>query len=666
MTDTASHPDVQSPELIVQQLYRLFKLAMFHDLKNEAVHRAIDQSVLVFRDEITAETEQVTVLFAGDTVFVDGQLLKGNKGIYDTAIELGEVLHVANVNQIEIFPGLEAADVRTALFGFVKKVRDRSSAADTGTFRFKLKYASSTILFGDESDLSAEQQMAKTYAYTVVAMRRLFEGVKDGNYVFSRHVKRLAQRISMVADEEATALLGLTSLRDANNDEAGRSVNSAVLAVSMARLLSRDLRFLSRVTLSAMLYNVGLPRAAGMGRPDPERMTDAIPRLNESQERLVPACSALVTTALGRLTDESLYRTVVGYEAQWLNRSHQLSALYDGEAMPALESQLIATVWRFNSLVSYDIWTHRQLTVDEAIFVMSRDARSDIERILIDMLLCSMGLFPRGTIVKLTSGWSAVVSHNPDFPQLFSRPTVYLVVDPDGVSQIPREVDLYESGRRGEDFGQIAHMMHVGGEALIGVQSQLLVNTMAELPPSEFAQDITPTPNEERPLEPEIMLPPGTSASVEATMGESPGPAARPVEPLEPPSAPKSRSASRDSNAPSGVMRSRGSQIVRRGVQTTPETLVAPVTDASPWDLAGRLDLPRRDDYTRPTPRTGLPIADTADVPPEPAKSEERAEPEEGSRTKGKFTYAKAGGESLRVTGTRPRISRPLPEEQED
>ena len=658
MTETSPQPDVQAGEQIVQQLYRLFKLAVFHDLKNEAVHRAIDQSVIVFRQLITKETEQVTVLFAGDTVFVDGQLLKGGKGIYDTAIELGEVLETASVNQIEMLPELQASDIRTALFAFVKKMKERSSAAGSGTFKFKLKRASSTILFGDDSDLDVEQQMAKTYAYSVVAMRRLFDGVKDGNYVFSRHVKRLAQRIAMVADEEASALLGLTSLRDANNDEAGRSVNSAVLAVSMARLLNRDLRFLSHVTLSAMLYNVGLPRAAGMGRPDPHRMTSAIPRLNEEQERTVPACSALVATALGRLTEESLHRTVVGFEAQWLNRIPLLGPLYREEAMPALESQLIAMVWRFTSLVSYDIWSHRQLTVDEAIFVLSRDARSDIERILIDMLLSSMCLFPRGTIVKLTSGWSAVVCHNPDFPALFSRPTVYLVVDPDGHPQIPREVDLYEAGRRGDDFGQIAHMMHVGGEALIAVQTQLLANTRAELPPSEFEAEVTTTPRTLESAPVEMALPPGTGVSEEHTVVESPAGEPEQPKPRAVPSMPSPLAM--DAPKPA-FLRKKIRQDENRGAQVTPQTLVASAEEMSPWDLASGLSLPRRDDFTRPAPRADLPIPpDTEDIDL-PAK-----EPEKEQQGKSQFTYAKAGGESMKVPVTRPRQSQPLPEEKED
>ena len=101
-----------------------------------------------------------------------------------------------------------------------------------------------------------------------------------------------------------------------------------------------------------------------------------------------------------------------------------------------------------------------------------------------------------------------------------------------------------------------------------------------------------------------------------------------------------------------------------RQVQVTPQTLVASPAEASPWDLAGGLNLPRRDDFTRPAPRSDLPIPEEAD---EPGADEPPSHgPEKEQPRRGQFTYAKAGGESMKVTITRPRPTQPLPEEKED
>jgi len=535
-----------------------------------------------------------------------------------------------------------------------------------------------------------------------VAMRRLFDGVKDGNYIFSRHVKRLTQRLAMLADEEASALVGLTSIRDANNDEAGRSVNCAVLAVAVARLLSRDLKFLSRVALSAILFDIGLPRAAGMGRADPNRMTPAIPRLNPEQEKRVPACTGLVTTALGRLAEESMRRTVIGYEAQWLNRPALLGKLYKGKAVPALESQLVATVWRFNKLVSYDIWSQRQLSVDEAIFAMSRDARSDVERILIDMLLCATGLFPRGTIVMLTSGWSAVVSSNPDYPALFSRPTVYLVVDPAGNAQIPKEVDLYEAARQGNNYGQISHLLTVGSQALTEVQAQLLVQIMEPLPPSELGPMDTPRPDTGQNA---AVVPPGTSLDHGDTMAEesrfdmpaedrrsrAPTSEERPVRvasraPAKGGKQPRGVPASRPGfeKTPTGAARKvprrkQNEPIDPRILQATPGALTA-TPEVSPWDVASTGGLPRVGSNTtrvdpaalegKPTPKPSTPKPSTPAQSPKPVAKSRPATPKQTTDQTGKsrFSYSQSGQADTQKTPI-PTVRpprRPLPEESED
>lgn len=637
MSDASSPPIQQPSELVLQQLYRLFKLALFHDLRNEAVARAIENAVVFFKHHITPDIERLNVLFAGETVFIDGELLRANKAAYQSAMELSEVLDSANINQIEICPGVAEADIRKALFAFVAKFKERASAAGVGTAKFRLKHASSAILFGDDDELTTRQQLAKAYAYAVVAMRRLFEGVKDGNYIFSRHVKRLAQRLAMLADEDAHALIGLTSTRDANNDEAGRSVNCAILAVAMARLINRDLRFLSRVALAAMLYDIGLPRAAGMGRPDPHRMTPAIPRLNEPQQARVPACSALVMTALGRLTDESLQRTCIGYESQWLNRQGLLGPLYGGDGLPALESQLVSIVWRFNRLVTYDIWAQGTLTVDDAIFVMSRDARSDIERILIDMLLSAMGLFPSGTLVRLSSGWSAVVTHNPDHPALFSRPHVQLVIDPDGTPHPPDEVDLYAAHRQGRKYGHIAHLLSTGPQALLRAQSTVFQRSMARHATMGLAS---------KPAESSAVSKPAAKASLAAVPAPDdlagPGPRA-------------------GSPAAGRVRRTRKGPAGARRPDHTPATVASvPKGLASPWHVAGS------DLETQVPDRPGTRPLDAGELlGRKPADDEPPPEPHEPDQdgSKAQFIYAQKGAKESLAPVPATRLRRSTPDE---
>jgi len=483
-TETRERENVA--EKAVLGLYRLFKLALIHDLKNEALTRASAEIVAQLTRTMEALDSDLEVVFAEDCVFVGGRLLKSSRAGYDSSIELGERLAEVGFNLISVRRGVAEPDIRKTLWAFKALVNGDSRTVHSQSDRFSLRHSSASVRFSGDDDLSVERQLANTYSYAVVAMRRFFEELKEGRYVFTRYVKRLVQRLVMLADQEPVSFASLASMRTDHNDEATRAVNSAVASIAVARTLSRDLSFLSRVGMAAMLFDAGLPRASDMP-PKNRRASDAIPKMNRRQQRRVPASLALVNAALGRLRGDGVYRTVIGFESQWISRHDLLGDLYDGAAGPAVESVIVAIVRRFIGLMTYDVWEHRALSIDEAIVLMSRDCLDDLERVVIDLLLSALGVFPRGSIVKLSSGWDAVVTQTPHQPTLYRRPQVYLVVDPDGHPRVPRQVDLAAClTSDAEDFGEVVDKLRRGDPSLLAVREQVSAQTVHRLAEDEL------------------------------------------------------------------------------------------------------------------------------------------------------------------------------------
>src|SRR5262245_38319393 len=77
---------------VVVALYRLGKLAQLHDLSNQAFVRQLEQTTSAVHDYCLRAGSNVNLLFAQKAVFVSGQLLKGNRAVYEQAIELGDIL----------------------------------------------------------------------------------------------------------------------------------------------------------------------------------------------------------------------------------------------------------------------------------------------------------------------------------------------------------------------------------------------------------------------------------------------------------------------------------------------------------------------------------------------------------------------------------------------
>ena len=76
---------------VVVAIYRLAKLAQVHDLQNQAFTRQLEQTHQIISDYCLRAGFAINVLFAHKAIFVAGQLLKGSRGVYNCAAELGEI-----------------------------------------------------------------------------------------------------------------------------------------------------------------------------------------------------------------------------------------------------------------------------------------------------------------------------------------------------------------------------------------------------------------------------------------------------------------------------------------------------------------------------------------------------------------------------------------------
>ena len=476
MTESSSEfavADHQGPQAVIQTLYRIFKLALVHDLQNEALNRVIDQAVTLFRTHTVDSPEGSVVSFHRDTVLIDGQLLRATRVVYENAMELAERLMLAGFNRVRFTHEVTKEEILAGAAEFLS--RSLRSSRPPGfkemSDGFSLGIADEALQLGADADLSVAEIMSQTFAYAATVVSGLIVDVQAGRYLLSRQVKRLCQRLVMLADSNQTAFTALASMPHSFHDAPSRAVSSAVVAVSMGRLVTRDLKTLSRLAMSAMLFEVGIPRAVAL---EEKRQSEHLEDDVDPHTR-VPTSSAFITAALGGMRDDAVFRTVFAFEAQWLHREERLGALYGGQVSARFESALVRTVWRYNHLITG--LEGPKYSRDLAFVILANRASGDEDLHLVQMLGSALGIYPIGTPVLLTSGWRGIVSRTPDHPALFRRPQVCLVVEPGGQAQKMHPVDLAVQ----TDLGQISSTVPCDHPAMGAVRDHLLGLAFTEL-----------------------------------------------------------------------------------------------------------------------------------------------------------------------------------------
>ena len=464
---------------LVLAFYRLVKTAQLHALDNMAVHQQIEQTLDTIKLFQAKTGARMSILFAKSTVFVAGQLMKGSRGDYESALELGDMLGRFGFSELIVDHDVGTDDLKKLVAAYAAAAREGASKKLLArpSPNIRLRSVSPAVLAEDEAAQSEEEKIVRAYASAIVVMRRVFENLTARRYQLPHEAKRIAQKLVMLSEGDTPAFLGVTAMRNANHDSAGRAVNTSILAVSMARQLSTDLGVLAKVAMAALLYDVGGPYVLDL----PERSDDQpliIPRMMEDDAARLPAASALILTAMGQLHEASQIRSVIAYEAHWQRNQRILGTLYGGARNASVASRIVKTAHRFNELLTPDPGASKFATPDEAVTTLNAEAEDDVDRAIVALLVGAIGMFPTGSLVELTTGERGVVVSTPSHPADYARPIVRLVTSPAGTPMTPVDIDCVEDEQR-----EVKQVLREADERLLQARQQVLAERGGEAAP---------------------------------------------------------------------------------------------------------------------------------------------------------------------------------------
>ena len=427
---------------VVVALYRTLRLAQLHDLTNAAFVRQLEDTQGKIADYCLRAGVDLDILFAKRAVFVAGQLLKGSRAAYEAAAELGEMLEQCGGAELTIQQGATKDDLKKLaelVRGAGRGEKGRLPLQVSPRVRLRVVAEAARVrgLHVDEPPQQGtperarweDEKVVRAYASAVVLLRRFFEELGRGASALPRGVKRVAQMLVDLSMGSTPAFLGVTEARGANADAAGRAVITAILAVATARELTDDRAVLSEIAIAAMLADVGRVDALAHA---------TAPRLSDREEEDVPARTAAVLTALGRVNEPTITRTVIAFESLWHRRAAELGPLYGGVRGATLQARIVAIARRYNDLLTPEPGLSPP-SMDHAVATLACELKDSTDRTVLRMLVAATGALPVGTVVQLSTGEVGEVTGG----GALGRPRLRLVMDARGeVVESPLEVDL--------------------------------------------------------------------------------------------------------------------------------------------------------------------------------------------------------------------------------
>lgn len=383
------------------------------------------------------DAQAVIIGFLEDDVVVnDFRLPRGSANMAGLLRDMRD----RKVEKITFARGVEVADLR-ALMDELADRTSRTAVGDRLTARGIRRILVSKVAAEDEADepvgLGAAKQM---YSRAVASAETIWAATKAGEQPDPADARGIIDSLSRLVYQDRTSLLALTALKRHDNYTFTHMVNVAALSMAMARSLDLEGPMLREFGFAALMHDIGKVHT-------PLEILNKPDKLTEEEFRIMKQHVVDGAHVLRRTPETPALAPVVAFEH---HLKQDLSGYPEniGSRTLNLCTMVVSVVDVFDALRSNRAY-RAGLATDRIKHIMAQQDGTAFNRALLRRFVNLMGLFPAGTLVRLTTEEIGVVTQtHPEDP---FRPQVKLILDGKGEKlETPLLTNTWDRDIRGE------------------------------------------------------------------------------------------------------------------------------------------------------------------------------------------------------------------------
>lgn len=413
---------------VLNSLFILVKLARVHKMSNKAVLPAINRFIDDLEGYQIDISPEVAIQLVGDAVYVSKRLVRADVSTWEKTKFLKAFFARMDVSEITFTEDADGAAVREFLQGVRDVTQDAKKVEEVKERRFpgisfrKLDVKSSAkrsaVVMPDKL------RVLRAYGLVVVTLRDVLDQLRAGERVMLLPVRRAIQDFVRLPRHTTALQLGLLSLTKYRGELAGRLANVGVMVMLMSRRMGFRIGEIRDMGTAAALAQIGRAGRKDLHFCEPDAVAGA-DAFHKGLGWLAPYS--------GRGRGVTL-RVIVASEM-----SHPESRR-GGHPL----TRLVAVADRYETL------TQRKplgagMRADLALHQLLNTA--DLDQRACKLLVRTLGMFPVGSTVRLSTGETAIVMDVSDDPRFIKEPRVMLVSDAHGNPLDRTPLTLAGSGR---------------------------------------------------------------------------------------------------------------------------------------------------------------------------------------------------------------------------
>lgn len=414
---------------LMQRMALTLKLATMHQLGNDAMRGPI-ASILETVNPVIGNGEPMLLQAIGENFFLNRDLIKLDFSSFESAQTLRSILKRLGIHEIAFTGALNEADVRQflAVFQtyFLSKEPKKIAAERLEKIRVRVIDKAEQDAIGGTID--ERQNLLRNYAVVSLAVQEAARHLRAGKPARLAKLRRALHGLADAAVGHESLLVGITRFPTLRGQAHYHLTAVASLVILMGRRLGLSRPVLSDLAMAALFHDVSRAEL-----PDP------LEGGGLDVEKLAAEASKVPLRSLLRVASGGINADILGTMAV----AQEMTLRADGPDSPSAAARLVAVACAFDLMTSASP-PRLPLSPDHAMRIILDNAPGRFDPLAARLLLATVGLYPVGTTVLLSTGETALVLEVASDSALFDRPIVKVVRGPDG--PVDYVVDLSEPG----------------------------------------------------------------------------------------------------------------------------------------------------------------------------------------------------------------------------
>lgn len=440
------------PNAFMHVFFQLFKTAQIHGIDNQALRRPI-QNFMAISSDLVSREGRVSFQSADRALFQNSVKLKVSNEEYELAFDTFEFFEERGMGGFVMEGALDEEGVRQLLriLVYAPPAERKLPAIDAALRASGLPFRVNKALAAGKR-ASAEVVLERrgyaflTYSKLVVLVRTLLADERPNPTRRDYLMKKIARTVQALVDicmEDDHTFLGVSAVKSGEAYAPHHAANVAVLAIALGEKIGLRKVELAELGMAAVFHDVGL-------RSVPAAVLEKKGPLDPSERALVDRAPLhaveflLGERAFSRLV---LSEIVVAYESHRRGEGQAHAAAQERDPF----SRIVSIACTYDALTTERPWRAAVLP-DEALGRMLAFSGKRFDPILFKVFVNTMGLYPVGTLVRLSSGELGLVVYGGGEAERAAHPIVALL----GPDRRPsRTVDLAEKDGSGRYLREI-------------------------------------------------------------------------------------------------------------------------------------------------------------------------------------------------------------------